>query len=58
MKGRRLIVFVIGPISYNEIRAAHELTASLHRDVLVGGTSVQCPDEFITSLKGLTGPRL
>jgi hypothetical protein len=34
-RSRRLIIFVLGPVSYNEVRAAHELSASLGREVLV-----------------------
>jgi syntaxin-binding protein 1 len=54
---RRLIIFVIGPISYNEIRAAHEAAAALGRDVIIGGTSVASPDEYLNRLRGLRSAR-
>jgi syntaxin-binding protein 1 len=52
-RSRRLIVFVLGPVSYNEVRSAHELSAALGREVLVGGTSVVSPEEFLGKLKTL-----
>lgn len=55
---RRLVIFVLGPISYTEIRAAHEAAASCGRDVLIGGTSVCSPDEFLTKLRALRGIEL
>ena len=50
---RRLVVFMVGPVGYGEVRCAHELAASLGRDVLLGGTSVCSPDEFLNKLKAL-----
>jgi syntaxin-binding protein 1 len=54
-RSRRLVIFVLGPISYNEIRAAHELSAATGREVLIGGTSVCTPEEFVGKLKLLRG---
>jgi len=54
-RSRRLFVFMLGPISYNEIRAVHEAAAALGRDVMVGATSVATPEEFLSRLKALRG---
>lgn len=53
-KARRLVVFLIGPVAYNELRVAHEMSASLGRDVFLGATSVVTCEEFIARLKGCT----
>jgi len=52
-RARRLIIYFIGPVGYNELRAAHELSEQLGRDVFVGGTSFCSPDEFISKIKAL-----
>ena len=52
-RARRLIVYFIGPVGYNELRAAHELSEQLGRDVFVGGTSFVSPDEYVAKLKAL-----
>lgn len=44
-RGRRLVVFVLGPVSFNEVRVAHDLAHSLGRDVFLGGTSVASSEE-------------
>ena len=45
-------------MGHTEVRAAHELSAALGRDVIIGATSLQTPEEFLTSLKGIAGPSL
>jgi syntaxin-binding protein 1 len=52
-RARRLVIFILGPISYTEVRAAHELSKALGRDVFVGGTSLAPPEEFVAKLKAL-----
>ena len=47
MKGRRLVIFIVGPASYTEVRAAHDLAAALGREVLLGATSLQTPEEYL-----------
>lgn len=47
-KGRRLFCFVVGGLTYSEIRTAHKLSARLGRDVFVGGTSVESPHNFMS----------
>jgi syntaxin-binding protein 1 len=38
-------------------REAHALTAALGREVVVGGTEVFSPDEFVSQLARLNGAR-
>jgi syntaxin-binding protein 1 len=52
-RARRLLLFIIGPVGYNELRVAHELSEQLGRDVFIGGTSFVSPDEFLLKIKGL-----
>ena len=53
--GRRLIVFVVGGVTRGETREAHALSRSLGRDVIVGGTDVFSPEQFVRRLAGLGG---
>lgn len=46
-KGRRLFVFIVGGVTYSEMRCAHRLSSKLGRDVFLGGTSVETPDRFM-----------
>ena len=50
---RRLIVFVIGGMTRGEIREAHALSKKLHREVIVGSTSVETPASFVEKLASL-----
>jgi syntaxin-binding protein 1 len=53
--GRRLIVFVVGGVTRGETREAHALARSLGRDVIIGGTDVFSPEQFVRRLAGLGG---
>lgn len=46
-KGRRLFAFVLGGITYSEMRCAHKLSAKLGRDVVLGGTGIETPAKFL-----------
>ena len=48
--GRRLIVFVVGGVTRGEAREAYELSRVLGRDVLVGGTEMLKPWDFVNRL--------
>ncbi|KAG6548880.1 hypothetical protein Mapa_009643 [Marchantia paleacea] len=52
--GRRIFVFVIGGITRSELRIAHKLTAQLRREVVIGCTSVDSPQQFTRKLKALS----
>lgn len=49
--GRRTIVFVLGGLTYSELRSMHELSRSLGREIIVGSTDMLTPQGFILALK-------
>lgn len=53
---QRLIIFIPGAISYNEIRAAYELSEQYGVDVIIGSHSVKTPSEFLESIQSLDVP--
>ncbi|PSC68723.1 SM Sec1-family [Micractinium conductrix] len=55
-KGRRLFVFIVGGVSYSEMRSVHRLSARLGRDVFLGGTSVETPARFLRHVGELSAP--
>jgi syntaxin-binding protein 1 len=50
---RRLIVFVVGGMTRGELREAHVLSRKLHREVIIGSTSLETPASFVEKLAGL-----
>jgi syntaxin-binding protein 1 len=50
----RMIAFVIGGFTFSELRVVHRMTAKTGRDVLLGGTSVQTPINFIQQVVALS----
>lgn len=55
-QGRRIFAFVIGGVSYSEMRVAHRLSARLGRDIVLGGTSVETPAKFLSHVLDLSVP--
>ena len=53
-EGRLLIIFVVGGLSHAEVRAAHKAAVALDRDVLIGGTTLDCPETFLRKVSELT----
>ena len=52
--GQRLIVFVLGGLSYSELRTLTEVQeATPSRDLLLGGTAMLTPRQFLIDLKDL-----
>ncbi|KAJ8326195.1 syntaxin binding protein 1 [Batrachochytrium dendrobatidis] len=51
--GPRVILFVIGGITYSEMRAVFEAKKDLRRDIVIGSTHVWQPDGFVEALKDL-----
>ena len=49
--GRRLIVFMLGGLSYSELRSVHEVERATNREVLVGTTNMITPQTFLLALK-------
>jgi len=50
LKGSKLIVFVVGGITYSEIRSIYELVQSTKHDIIIGSTAVVSPVEIIDTL--------
>ncbi|KAJ3064016.1 vacuolar sorting protein VPS33/slp1 [Podochytrium sp. JEL0797] len=51
--GPRVILFVLGGMTYSEMRAANEVMVENQREVLIGSTHVVNPHTFLDTLKGL-----
>eukprot|EP00698_Gefionella_okellyi_P013211 TRINITY_DN3606_c0_g1_i1.p1 TRINITY_DN3606_c0_g1~~TRINITY_DN3606_c0_g1_i1.p1 ORF type:complete len:637 (+),score=168.93 TRINITY_DN3606_c0_g1_i1:26-1912(+) len=54
--GGKLLVFVLGGVTYSEMRSAYEVTKALSKQVYIGGTSVLTPKSFIDQLDKLSSP--
>ena len=52
-QARRLIVFVVGPVTHSETRVVRKLSGKLNRDIILGGTSVVTPAAFLQSMREL-----
>jgi len=51
LSGPRIIVFVIGGVTFSELRAAAELTESCQREVIIGSERIISPHDFMADLK-------
>jgi syntaxin-binding protein 1 len=52
----RLIVFIMGSMSYNEMRCAYEVSRALDWDVYIGSHAIKAPADFIKELEVLDKP--
>ncbi|KAJ1813697.1 syntaxin binding protein 1, partial [Coemansia sp. RSA 2599] len=50
----RIILFVIGGVTFSEIRAAQEIARKYDREVLVGSTHVLAPEDYLRDVSSLT----
>ncbi|KAI9313586.1 Sec1-like protein [Dichotomocladium elegans] len=48
--GAKLIVFVLGSITYSEIRAAYEIAEAYNRDIYIGSTDIMRPAKFVEQM--------
>jgi syntaxin-binding protein 1 len=51
--GGRSIVFVMGGMSYQELRVARDVMASEAREIVAGSTAFLSPSEFVADLTRL-----
>ncbi|KAK7194326.1 Sec1/Munc18 related protein [Novymonas esmeraldas] len=50
---RRVVLFVLGGVTYGEVRAAYDVSQSAHVEAFVGGTSLLTPEIFLSTLSSL-----
>jgi syntaxin-binding protein 1 len=55
MLGARVVVFMIGGMSYNEIRAVYEVAEEAQREVLIGGPCILTPKAYLDCLASFPG---
>ena len=51
VSGRRVIVFMLGGMSYSELRSVHEVERAFNREIIAGSTSMITPQTFLLALK-------
>ena len=51
VSGRRVIVFMLGGMSYSELRSVHEVERAFGREIIAGSTSMITPQTFLLALK-------
>jgi len=49
--GKRLIVVVLGGMSYSEVRAMHEVARATGREIIIGTTAMLTPQAYLLGLK-------
>ncbi|KAI9207262.1 Sec1-like protein [Polychytrium aggregatum] len=55
--GPRIIVFVLGGITFSEIRSTYELVKEYGRDIVLGSTHILNPTQFVNACKELHKPQ-
>ncbi|KAI9013445.1 Sec1-like protein [Hyaloraphidium curvatum] len=54
--GGRVVVFVLGGLTYSELRSAYEVMKKDRRDVVLGTDALITPAEFVKNLRDLRNP--
>ncbi|OZJ04359.1 hypothetical protein BZG36_03209 [Bifiguratus adelaidae] len=54
--GAKVIVFVIGGMSFSEIRSVYEIANAQNRDVYIGSSHIVTPTHFMEDMKDLRKP--
>lgn len=54
---QRIFYFIAGGATYSEVRTAYELSASLSKDVIIGGDELITPGKFVESMISLNADR-
>lgn len=49
--GPRLIVFVLGGMSFNEMRSAYEVMNTFNREIIIGASCILSPYDFVNVIK-------
>jgi len=55
--GSRYMVFVAGGVAYSELRVAHDVMGSTNKEVIIGGTHLISPQQFIDDVAELNNQR-
>lgn len=50
-EGPKLIVFVVGGVTYSEMRAAAEIAKQVNREIIIGSTDVLIPESYIENVR-------
>jgi len=51
--GKRLVVFVLGGMSYSELKSMHQVKRALGHEILIGTTAMLTPQGLILGLKAI-----
>lgn len=51
--GPPIIIFIVGGMTYSEIRSAYEIAETFDREVYIGSTHIITPDKFVKDLSNL-----
>eukprot|EP01012_Entosiphon_sulcatum_P025549 TRINITY_DN30882_c0_g1_i1.p1 TRINITY_DN30882_c0_g1~~TRINITY_DN30882_c0_g1_i1.p1 ORF type:complete len:613 (-),score=124.44 TRINITY_DN30882_c0_g1_i1:76-1914(-) len=49
----RLIIFIVGGVTFSEIRAMYEIAREMRKGVVIGGTSILAPRRFIEEVTSI-----